>query len=68
MGNIAPRVGIESTFQASVLTITPPRLPDYTTLSVYAAPAYHTGLSGIECLLKGRLMLPLHIYRQCTYI
>ena len=35
MGNIAPRTGIEPTpfaFWASVLTITPPRLPNITTL------------------------------------
>ena len=35
MGNIVPRAGIESTslaFQTSVLTITPPRLPDVITI------------------------------------
>ena len=35
MGNIAPRAGIEPTslaFQARLLTIIPPRLPDVTTL------------------------------------
>ena len=35
IGNIVPRAGIERTsraFQASSLTITPPRLPDVTTM------------------------------------
>ena len=39
MGNIAPRAGIEPTslaFLASELTITPPRLPDVTTLHMSA--------------------------------
>ena len=43
MGNIAPRAEIEPTslaFRASVLTITPPRIPYVTTLS---KPAYLCG-------------------------
>ena len=40
MGNIVSKVGIEPTslaFHASVLTISPPRLPDVIMLHVYAA-------------------------------
>ena len=48
MGNIATRVGTEPTYLAfwpSVLTISPPRLPDVTTPSVYDLPAdYYTHL------------------------
>ena len=43
MENIPPKVGIEPTsiaFQASVLTITPPRLPDGTTLSTLTCVCY----------------------------
>ena len=44
MGNGVPRVGIEAmslTFQVSVLSITPPRLPDVTIPTHAYLPMWH---------------------------
>ena len=61
MGNVVPWVGIEPiflAFRASVLTITPCRLPDVTTIhtpSVYAAPCFRGQRSLLQYPCGGML-------------
>ena len=69
MGNIAPRVGIKLTslvFQASVLIITPPRLPDDTIIP-YAAACLRGQCRILHLspgISKSFNAYNLHMYRQ----
>ena len=74
MRNIVPRVGIEPTslaFQANLLTISPPRIPDVTTLPVATClcsclPERSVQITTLVTMELSRLMLTITYTQAMT--